>query len=130
MIERKINITTRTNETGGVTIASMKSPAMNIEINVKTLKRGHRKCIRSTFLSATTIKTPKLKMIRVFDENSIPITRIAIQTIENMKVPIAVIGSIPSLCSSVYLYFQDGGENLSGNLAQLSNLCNRCSIDF
>ena len=38
IIERKINITTLNNATGGVIMASMKRATMNIEINVRTLR--------------------------------------------------------------------------------------------
>jgi hypothetical protein len=120
---------TLTNEISGVITASMKSIPMNIMISLTGLRKRHIVRCRAIFLSVMTIKIPKPKMIRIFDENSIPITNIAIQSNENIKLPIAVIGSITSLCSSVYLYFQDGGENLSGNLAKFSNLYKRRSID-
>ena len=96
-IERKSNKVTLINEINGVSNAIMKRLAMNIKINVATFKRGHKEWILATFPSATSTKMVKLKMIKNFDESSSPVTRIAIQTIENTKLRIAVIGSIASL---------------------------------
>ena len=109
MIIRAIDKTIRVNETREVSIESMKNMPMKIIISFTGFMKRHKVRCTAILPKVTTITMLNAKIIRMVDEDDIPHTNMEIQTNENIKARIAVLGSINSLCSSVNVCFQDGG---------------------
>ena len=108
-IGRNTSKITLASEINGVNTASMKSIPINIMTSPIGLMERHKVRCNTIFPRAMKIKMLKPKTISRVDEVNIPLAKIVIQTIEKIKVRMAVFGSLACLSSSVNLYRQDRG---------------------